>query len=108
MTTPPIWTSILLFGAAFRIYRLLAKDTILDTPRGKLLGLGKWKPGSPIPAKYREKWAEFLTCPWCLGFWITLAWWGAWQHWPHAIEVASVPLTISAAVGLIAKLDAED
>lgn len=108
MTTPSPFVALLLFGGAFRIYRLLAKDVILDGPRGWALGLAGWQPGAPIPAKYREKWATFLTCPWCMGFWITLAWWLAWQQWPHAITVASVPLSINALLGLVAKLDADD
>jgi hypothetical protein len=108
MKTPDWWTSLLLFAAAFRIYRLLAKDTILDMARSKLIGLGKWGPGMPIPDGYRERWAEFIVCPWCLGFWICLGWWGAWYQWPTTITAVSVPLALSAAVGLAAKLDQDD
>jgi Protein of unknown function (DUF1360) len=42
-----------------------------------------------------------LECPWCAGFWITLAWWGAWQLWPFGTAIAAVPLAASAIVGLL-------
>lgn len=109
MNVPDWWTLALLGLAAFRIYRLFAKDTILDTPRGWLVGLPPdWEEGRPVPSGYREKVADFLVCPWCLGFWVALAWWGAWQLWPHGTLVAAAPFAISAAVGLISKIDADD
>jgi Protein of unknown function (DUF1360) len=46
-------------------------------------------------------WTDFLTCPFCAGFWISLAWWGAWQLSPHWTLVVSVPLAVSAVVGLL-------
>lgn len=105
---PSPWLTLLLAGASFRLYRLFAKDLILDAPRSWLLGLGKWKPGMPVPSGYRSHIADFLTCAYCLGFWISLGWWYCWQQWPHTIEVASVPLAISAFVGLVAQLDQEE
>jgi hypothetical protein len=108
MKTPDWWVALLLFGGAFRVYRLIAKDVILDRPRAFLLGLGEWRPGTPTPATYREHLAEFVTCPWCMGLWVTLGWWLAWQQWPHAVTVVSVPLAINTAVGLVAKLDSDD
>lgn len=108
MSVPNWWTLILLGGASFRMYRLIAMDTLLDTPRAWLVGLGVWKDGMPIPTTYRKGLAEFITCPWCLGFWITLAWWAAWQGWPHGTLVVAAPLSISAAVGLVAKLDRDE
>jgi hypothetical protein len=99
------WTLVLLGLAAYRIYRLLAMDTLLDTPRAWLVGLGGWKEGQPVPRGYRHRIAEFLVCAWCLGFWLSLAWWGAWQQWPHGTLVAAAPFAISAVVGLLAQLD---
>lgn len=48
----------LLIGAtAYRVWRLIAVDSITSTPRLKLI-----KPGS---------WLDTLvSCPWCLGSWI--------------------------------------
>lgn len=108
MKVPDLWTMILLGLASYRIYRLISMDTILDTTRAKLLRLGDWREGQPVPASYRSGIGDFLTCPWCLGFWLALGWWGAWQFWPHATLVVAAPFVISALVGLVAKLDKED
>lgn len=79
MLTPGWYALLLLSLAAFRSWRLIAVDTILDKPRARL----------PQP------WQEFLECPWCTGFWVGLAWWGAYQATPHWTLVASVPLAVS-------------
>lgn len=107
MSVPNWYELALLALAAFRVFRLIAEDDILDRPRSWALRYGDWREGQALPVGYRAKWAEFLTCPWCAGFWISLAWWGAWQLWPHGTTVATVPFVISAAVGLVAKLDSD-
>lgn len=104
MSIPSPYALVLLLGAALRIYRLIAEDTILDRPRAWVLRLPHgWKDGDTVPARYRSKIDVFITCPWCAGFWITLAWWAGWQLWPHATLVAAAPLAISMAVGLTIK-----
>lgn len=108
MNVPDWWQTALLALAAFRIFRLLGEDTILDRPRAWALRLGNWQEGQRVPASYREKWGTFITCPWCAGFWISLAWWGAWLVWPHGTLVAATPFAISAVVGLVAKLDLDE
>ena len=40
----------------------------------------------------------FLTCPYCLGAWIALAFWGAWYEWPSQTLIVSTPLMLSAGV----------
>lgn len=102
MTTPDWWTFLLLALAAFRVFRLLAHDTILDPARERLLGLRGWSEGQMIPPGYRRRTAEFLICPWCLGFWLALGWWAAWEIWPHGATVAATPFALSAVVGLLA------
>lgn len=103
------WTAVLLVGAIFRSYRLLAKDTILDRPRAWILNLPRdWEEGQPLPKNYRSKIGDLLLCPWCLGFWLTLVWWAVWQLWPHGTEVIAAVFLISAAVGLLAGLDRDD
>lgn len=91
MSVPEPWEAVLLALAAWRIFQLIALDDILDQPRRYLTRLGKeWeKDGDAIPKEYREKWALFLTCPYCLGFWITAIWWGFWQIWPHGTLVVA-------------------
>jgi hypothetical protein len=97
----PDWYEIALLGlAAWRIFQLIAFDSILDQPRRYVTRLGKkWeKEGDALPKEYREKWALFLQCPYCLGFWLGLVWWGAWLIWPYETLVAAVPFVISAGV----------
>lgn len=51
--------------------------------------------------------ADLFTCAFCLGFWVSLAFYLAWLAAPKATLVAALPLALSAAVGLAAKnLDA--
>lgn len=104
MTLPNWYGLILLSLAAFRVYRLLAEDTILDRPRRWLVRLPyDWKEGRKLPEGYREKWAIFITCPWCAGFWISLAWWGVYQITPRWTLIFAVPWAISALLALAAK-----
>jgi hypothetical protein len=108
MSVPGWWAAILLALAAWRTFRLLSKDIILDSLRSRVVGLHGWKEGKPVPPGYRETLGEFLVCPACLGFWLALGWWGAWQVWPHGTLVAATPFALSAIVILIAHLDKED
>ena len=95
--TPGPWAFALLALAAFRVWKLAADDAILDRPRDWLLAR----------AGTSSKLALFLVCPWCAGFWITVAWWAAWWTWPHWTLAAAAPFALSAAVGLLASaLDA--
>ena len=83
----PGWYELLLLAlAAFRTWKLLAEDTILDGPRRYVTGMSR----------------ELLECPWCLGFWLSCAWWAAWLAWPHGTLIVAVPFALSAIVGIIA------
>jgi hypothetical protein len=86
---PGIWAFALLALAAFRLWKLIAHDSILDRPRDRLLN-------------GRDKLAEFIQCPWCLGFWLALSWWLAWLISHTWATAAAVPFALSAAVGLVA------
>jgi hypothetical protein len=108
MRVPDWWTAALLTLASFRTWRLLAKDVVLDGVRDWVTGLSGWSGRGRPPATFRTPLSEFILCPWCLGFWITLVWWGAWQAWPHATLVVAGLGLLMAGVGLIAKLDKED
>lgn len=46
---------------------------------------------------------ELLECPFCLGWWVALAFYLSWLVAPTATVVVSVPLALGAAVGLLAK-----
>lgn len=102
MSIPGWYTLTLLSLAAFRTWRLLAEDDILDRPRRYITKLGKkWeKDGDVLPIDYRMGLAQFISCSWCLGFYVGLAWWGTWQTWPHGTSVAAVVFAISALIPL--------
>ena len=99
MTVPGWYALLLLAGGAYRTWRLLALDAILDRPRAWIAGV------NGDADDYREALDTFLQCPWCSGFWIALAWWAAWQAWPHATLVAAAAAGVSTLVGLVARLD---
>jgi len=98
----PDWYALLLLAfAAFRVYRLIAEDTILDRPRAWILGLSGWQEGKPTPKGYRAKWGEFITCGWCMGAHVSLVFWIGYQIWPHGTLVFAAPWAISLIVGII-------
>ena len=103
--TVPNWYQLLLLGlAAYRVFRLLAEDVVLDRPRAWLVGLSGWTAGQRTPTSYREGLAEFLTCPACAGFYVSLGWFASFQLWPHGTVVVAVPFAISTVVIVFAAL----
>lgn len=96
----PNWYELALLGlAAWRTFQLLAFDSILDKPRRYVTRLPQeWKDGDEIPKSYREYITLFIECPYCAGFWVALAWWGAWQIWPHGTLVVATVFALSALV----------
>lgn len=112
---PEPFEFLLLALVAYRTWRLVAEDEILDWPRNWLVRLPRdWKEGDSIPRAYREKLALFITCPWCAGAWISLvvyiAYLGTLGSGPDTAGEVVVGLgvwfAISCSVGLIrSKLD---
>lgn len=100
MSVPSWYELVLLALAAWRTFQLISDDDILDRPRRYLLRLGEeWeKDGDDVPDNYRFKLGEFVTCPYCAGFWISLAWWGAWQIDSHITLIVATPFVINAGV----------
>jgi hypothetical protein len=106
----PWWWFVLLSLATYRIYRLLAEDTILDRPRRWLLRLGPdWEEeGDEVPPNYRAEWAVFLTCPYCAGFWISgvaLTLYSLIIDWNGVFAFLVIWFAISAVVAFLAKVD---
>lgn len=105
---PDWWIFILLALVAYRLWRLLAEDTILDGPRKRLYGLVGWQEDDPAPDTYREKTALFIECPWCAGAWVSglvyLIWLWLLGNPDHPSDVllgVGVWFALSAAVGLL-------
>lgn len=100
----PGWYALgLLALAVYRSFRLISEDEVLDRPRGYILNLPvDWHEGQRVPNGYHNRLADFLICPWCLGFWLSFCWWGAWIIWPHAILLIAAPFAISTLVGSLA------
>lgn len=112
MDVPEWWSLLLLSGAAWRTFQLLARDDILDRPRRWALRLGDdWRrAGDRVPKDYREKWADFLVCRYCAGFWVFAAWWLSWQlvSEPWTEVVASLFVGSAALVALDKMLSSEE
>jgi len=99
VSVPDWWETILLGTAAWRVFYLLGEDDLLDRPRRYVTRTGRaWRKGDPAPLAYRAWLGEFLECPYCLGAWVAIAWWGAWELWPSTTLIVAAPLMLSAAV----------
>lgn len=65
------------------------------------------QPSSPIegvrPAYRRPTLAHLVHCPFCLGWWVTLACWASFEAFPHGSLVALSPFALAGAVGLVGK-----
>lgn len=109
MTTPDWWQALLLALAAWRTFALLSRDTILDGPRNLLCGLPwNWQEDDTVPKTYRRRLGDFVQCGYCLGFWVSVAWWIGWLLSEKWSVVLAVPWAISAVVILIERaLDSE-
>jgi hypothetical protein len=104
----PDWYEVTLLGlAGFRVWRLIAHDTIFDPIRERILRLEGWTEGEPVPDGFRDRLAEFLVCAWCLGFWIAVIAWALWQISPTWTLVFAAPLAISSVIALIAEAAGE-
>lgn len=91
---PDPWTFTILALAAWRVWLLFADDKILEKPMDALYRKLK-------PQERRVYWREFVECPRCLGFWVSVTWWAAWLAWPTWTTRAAVPWAIAAVVALV-------
>lgn len=116
MEIPAPYTLVLLALGGFRLVRLIGWDTITEPARKWLTGysddgapsLGEvdYDPatGDPVGhSKVRVYVSTLVRCPWCVGFWLSLALYGAWLLSPRWVGIAMIPLALSASFGLIAK-----
>lgn len=91
---------VVLALAAHRLFRIIAGDTITKRWRERFLGWGDDQKRNEWP-KNRRKLAEFVHCPFCLGFWVVVVEWLAFQQWPHGVLLVAWPLALSSIVGLV-------
>jgi hypothetical protein len=97
LPSPGPYEFVILALAAYRLWKLLAEDAILDRPRA-------WAMAQAERRGHGDLFATWLTCPWCSGLWLTGWVWLWWAVWPNAIWGASV-LAASTIIGLIARHD---
>ncbi len=92
---PSPFEAVLLGLAAWRVWHLLADDTILDRPRNWIAKVDEHNRVG------REGLADFLECPFCLGFWVALAWVGFYAVWPTGAVWAALPFALNAVVVVV-------
>lgn len=101
---PAPWQFALLALGAYRLWRLIGIDEITAPIRDRITGRRTY---ARNPKGYREWLDKLIACPWCAGFWVTLAVWGCWQWHPHVVLVTLSPFALNAVVGLVTRnLDA--
>lgn len=103
VSVPDWWGFVLLGLASYRIWRFIGVDTVTEPFRDWITKVDEYHAGRP--QNYRQKLDEMITCPWCLGGWVTISWWVLWQLWERGVIVVSVPLAIMAVVGYLGKAD---
>ena len=100
-TTPTLVELLILAIAGYRLYRLAASDSITERPRAWITG---WRevPGGVEQVHRRPQWIDDLvSCPYCLGAWISLGLVALWW-WVQTPAIAfSLPWAVSAAVALV-------
>jgi hypothetical protein len=92
---------LVLWLGVYRVWMLLAKDMITAPWRTRWLGYeddgkrNRWP--NPHPTI-----AEFWHCPWCLGFWLSLAILACYQANREWTTIMLSPFALSAAVAVTA------
>lgn len=101
MSVPDWYEASLLALAAWRLFHLIAFDDVLNRPRRYVTRLNRtWKQeGDSTGEQYRAGLASFITCGFCMGFYVSLVVWGLWLVFPTETVFVAVPLALNA--GLI-------
>jgi hypothetical protein len=96
---------IVLGLAAARLWRLISQDLILAPLRDRLVGVEKFQVGdAQVQKNLRPRVVEFLGCPWCLGFWISIPAVALYLYAPGDVIAWVVGvLAVSEVVGLIVR-----
>lgn len=112
MPHPAWWPFVLLTLAAYRVWRIAARDSITEKAREAVTGYDDQhapplKDADRRPSAVRVYLSALIRCPWCLGFYVSVAAYGLWWAWPTVTLALATPLAISTLLGLTRKnLDA--
>lgn len=84
--------------AVYRLWRIIAVDQITEPIRNLFI----WN-NTPL-----WNWiTDLVTCPWCLGFHLSIVMWALWTFLPQVGYPVVTILAMSTLVGLIGKLDGD-
>jgi hypothetical protein len=99
--TPTLVELLILSLAAYRLFRFLALDSFPPMVAARTWITGETDEGERTGAR-RPGWlADLFACPYCLGWWISLALVSAWWAWPTAALAFALPWAVSALVALV-------
>lgn len=85
-------TFVILALAAFRVTRVITTDVVFESVRERI-----WKKFPPS-----KGFGYLITCDWCTGFYVSIAFVLAYLLVPVIVYVVSLVLSISAIIGLLA------
>jgi hypothetical protein len=106
--TPNAIELVILVLAAYRLFRFASVDGITATLREWVTGYRDPREEDPArKTRRRPEWlADLVACPWCAGWWVSLALTLAWWAWPTAAICFALPWAVSGAAALVmARLD---
>lgn len=91
---------VILILGAYRLWMLIAKDAVTQRWRVRILGYDDTGSRNRWPHPHKRL-AEMVHCPWCLGFWASLACVVAYYQWPSATRWVLLPFAVNASLALI-------
>lgn len=86
---PSPFEAVLLALASWRVWHLIANDDITERPRAWAL------------ERLHGKWKDFIECPYCAGFHVSLAWVVAYVVFPTEAVWAALPFALNTAVVVV-------
>lgn len=106
---PGWWVGLVIGLGAFRVVRLIGWDDLPPIARLRVRITGErarsmpTESTQPIYVYRRPLLAHFISCPYCVGWWVALASYGSWLLWPRGTLYVLAPFALSAFVGLVAR-----
>lgn len=102
------WQFAVVTLAAYRVWRIIARDSITEKAREVVTGVDddhapELADADRSPHPGRVYLSALIRCPWCSGFYVSIAAYAAWLIFPTETFWVSLPLAISAALGIIRK-----